>query len=970
MRGIAAPSLVRLSPHTTQKRISDSYQLLITKKPVAYDYVAVDLTSLVAVALRLSKNVTTEQRRNKEVSRNVLNGLQQLLRKIVCRQSLLIVMDGAETVAKAHICRTMGYSRRQESRLQRLPATSLMRAVEERMIRSMPLSRGLIPGEVVFSGPNVHGCVEGKMTSWALDLACRDGLQQHTNSSLCLIGSSELWLSVLGLTPFYQATSIVQHNADLRQLRLSDSLAWLGMDSFAREGKSGAVAHGRTDVLLLYLLSHGSGTTELSALPGSNFTVLIDAYRQSVQATLGERSAEQRDWSAGSAESVAASTTQLSSSSRVSGAEVLLFRDLPGGRLELDLEALLRLFLPSNEVRSRMQSSGGIEDSESVLSPKRGPMHIDMTMESYLSHLLDTHALFCTGKVPNSLTVPAYLSIHKATVSHGTATPVAGVSISSWLAYLKMCIAHGTRYRAAGDAPLGTQWTSVAVNSAGDLAGAAAATEAQNSMAALPLAKETSDPGEARITDAAPALPAVDGYLSTSPYYPFWTPTQPLTAAEYSALCIQQPGVLELVLNELGVFGAAGPPTPRLSGSEICKKIIAADTMGARRILQSLFSNCNAERPHPSLCFAPSYCWLQNAKTKQWGMRYVDLGVVAAAMDIRHARSTLSGMNMELSHREEGAVRFDVQSNAWVPQMLYPIHEAESTASSVPPPAPGTSRHLKVLTWNVMFDRYSGQPTPLGMPGIDWCSPQRYPVLSRIIEEEDADVVGMQEVEHAFAKYLAAQPWCQERYIMSCSAQSSVLDPWGVLLLVRRRRWPIQHLTHVNIPAWSNHVSLMPVVSLSLSPSTTVNIASMHLLAPYLKSHEVARTAQDQVLRQCITRQLHGETVVMGDFNDWPTNEFVMPSDTKYVECWPLLHPGNAGKTMDETNTFCKLKIEELFFGRSDKVFLRSPGKRLTPVEAHLVGTKSINEENQNSHAPAYLFPSDHYGVSLTFQVK
>lgn len=190
-------------------------------------------------------------------------------------------------------------------------------------------------------------------------------------------------------------------------------------------------------------------------------------------------------------------------------------------------------------------------------------------------------------------------------------------------------------------------------------------------------------------------------------------------------------------------------------------------------------------------------------------------------------------------------------------------------------------------------------------------------------------------------------------------------------MLVHRRRLPIAAMTHVNVPAWSGHISLMPIATLSM-PHGPVHVAAVHLLAPFTKTREKARTSQDQALRQRLTKGVSGgeDCIAMGDFNDWPKSEFQMPAETQYRECWPLVHPRDRGYTMDESNSFCKLKIEEMFFGRSDKVFLRS--QRLRPVSAHLVGTRSVNEENGaagGGGAPAYLFPSDHYGVSVVFSL-
>ena len=78
-----------------------------------------------------------------------------------------------------------------------------------------------------------------------------------------------------------------------------------------------------------------------------------------------------------------------------------------------------------------------------------------------------------------------------------------------------------------------------------------------------------------------------------------------------------------------------------------------------------------------------------------------------------------------------------------------------------------------------MFDRYSGQVTPLGMPGIDWCSPKRYPVISRVLSQQDADVIAMQEVEPQFWRFLAGEQWVQDSYFFSCGDKGAPNRPVG-----------------------------------------------------------------------------------------------------------------------------------------------------------------------------------------------
>lgn len=427
----------------------------------------------------------------------------------------------------------------------------------------------------------------------------------------------------------------------------------------------------------------------------------------------------------------------------------------------------------------------------------------------------------------------------------------------------------------------------------------------------------------------------------------------PLTAAEFTVLSQQVPQGVETSVTQL---------IGRALKSEAARKIVTATDIHdvaaeVRKVL------CCGTRPSRALYYSPSYCWLQNQRSKVWSFAYVDLGERSQKLQVRSKRNEeAAGASLTMGASKDGPVMFvpggaSANDGAWG-SVTFPLAGHDDAGSAPPRP-----KSLSLLTWNVMFDRYSGQPTPLGMPGIDWCSPKRYPVLSKLIRAEDPDVIGMQEVEEAFWLHLAEQPWVRENYILSCNVDGPAVSPWGVLMMVHKRV-PVSGISHLNIPAWSGHINLMPVITVDMAHGP-VHVSSMHLLAPYTKSHENARSGQDNALKQRLKKSISGDSVVMGDFNDWPTSEFVMEPDTNYQDAWVKVNPTDPGKTMDETNEFAKLKIEEIFFGRSDKIFYRS--KKLRPVKAYMVGMQSVNKENGNTAAPGYLFPSDHFGVKVHF---
>ena len=86
-----------------------------------------------------------------------------------------------------------------------------------------------------------------------------------------------------------------------------------------------------------------------------------------------------------------------------------------------------------------------------------------------------------------------------------------------------------------------------------------------------------------------------------------------------------------------------------------------------------------------------------------------------------------------------------------------------SGASQTPPAAP---RPLRVLTWNLLFDRFSPERIQ---------SAQRLPVQLRLLKASQADLIALQEVTPSFYAALLAEPWVRERYWVSEGPERSCL---------------------------------------------------------------------------------------------------------------------------------------------------------------------------------------------------
>ncbi|KAH9599160.1 Endonuclease/exonuclease/phosphatase [Trypanosoma melophagium] len=421
----------------------------------------------------------------------------------------------------------------------------------------------------------------------------------------------------------------------------------------------------------------------------------------------------------------------------------------------------------------------------------------------------------------------------------------------------------------------------------------------------------------------------------------------------------------------------------------VSKKNIMEAIQKARDVLQVVRESSSSEegnttsKEHPALNHLPSHYFVYTPGSRgppmRWTYQSVNLGIRAAAFGVRYR--TGAGASKAASRILDGT-GINIKNTLFIynTEKNGVWHETPCEKLNTSPSMEELST-LRLVTWNVQFSRHSGERTPLGRQGIDWCTPTRYVALAKTLETLDADVIGMQEVEPAWWKYLSEQPWVRERYALSCGEDSHAIRPWGVLLLVKRHLH-VMATQHANVPAFSGHTSVMPEITISVSKNVPVTIGSLHLLAPYNQNNINNRTTQlENLTKRIRTRSFAGGlatgAIVMGDFNDYAKNYFTFPSDMGFKDAWSLLHSddkGTEGYTIDgDRNPYAAQIIEREFFGRADRVLFAS--RHLQPIHTELVGTTSVRslgitkQVDNNNDVPEHLYPSDHFGLLVEFQV-
>lgn len=257
-------------------------------------------------------------------------------------------------------------------------------------------------------------------------------------------------------------------------------------------------------------------------------------------------------------------------------------------------------------------------------------------------------------------------------------------------------------------------------------------------------------------------------------------------------------------------------------------------------------------------------------------------------------------------------------------------------AGAVPPaPVPGTATaDVRVLTWNTLWDRYDGDR-------ID--TARRRPLLLAALEDADADVIALQEVEAGLLTMLMRAPWVRAGYTLGTDPGGKDVDDSGLLLLsrlpVREAGWHVLG-RHKAVTAVTVDTGSGPLV-----------VAATHLSSDHSDNGAGLRQAQLARLAEGLGG-VDGDLVLVGDFNDGGA----APATALGLrDVWTEVHgPGDGTPTFDPgVNPLAALSSRSGRASRLDRILLR-PG-RLYAAGAFLRG---------DSPTADGLYVSDHYGVA------
>jgi poly(A) polymerase len=252
-------------------------------------------------------------------------------------------------------------------------------------------------------------------------------------------------------------------------------------------------------------------------------------------------------------------------------------------------------------------------------------------------------------------------------------------------------------------------------------------------------------------------------------------------------------------------------------------------------------------------------------------------------------------------------------------------------------PAAAATTAVRVLTWNTLWDRYDSEL-------ID--TARRRPLLLAALEEADADVIALQEVEPELLTTLLAAPWIRARYGIGTAPDGEDVDDSGLLLL---SRLPVREA------AWHElgpHKAVAAVVVDTAGGPLVVAVT--HLSSDHSADGEARRRGELARIAEGLGG-VDGDLVLAGDFNDGTD----APAATLGLrDAWTEAHGPDETPTFDpRANPLAALSSLSGRASRLDRVLVRG---RPRVVSATLRG---------DTPGPEGLYVSDHYGVEAVLDV-
>ncbi|TAL34880.1 MAG: hypothetical protein EPN97_07825 [Alphaproteobacteria bacterium] len=244
------------------------------------------------------------------------------------------------------------------------------------------------------------------------------------------------------------------------------------------------------------------------------------------------------------------------------------------------------------------------------------------------------------------------------------------------------------------------------------------------------------------------------------------------------------------------------------------------------------------------------------------------------------------------------------------------------------PPTPG-DKTVTFVTYNVLVDNVA----------ID----KRAPVIFRLLQESQADIIALQEVGDWFVDLMRKENWARGYYWVN----TDTMNCGGNVIL---SKFPVDASGCLTLPGRQARTALLATLKLAGRKFT---VATSHMESP-LESGGIRGRQLDIIFEHLAHAQ---DAVMLGDLNfgDGEGEDKKIPAD--YTDLWKALKPGDPGYTWNIEKS--DMARDSCFPGepsrRLDRILVRSEVWK--PKETRIIGDAPVIAGRKD------LFPSDHFGL-------
>jgi len=250
---------------------------------------------------------------------------------------------------------------------------------------------------------------------------------------------------------------------------------------------------------------------------------------------------------------------------------------------------------------------------------------------------------------------------------------------------------------------------------------------------------------------------------------------------------------------------------------------------------------------------------------------------------------------------------------------------------------------------------------------MEWIvrSPERFAKEMQILEELNADIIGLNEVTEMFLRLLQEQEWVRNKYFLSDvmssksthSKNKSVFsntskEPMGNLIMSKypfHRVYSYRYSTEANCPRNTTIATYF---------ETRLIVCSAHITA-YETLHE-RRALQMKEFTQFMDSYFSNckDVFIMGDLNLHLVKENQVITDIGYIDLWKGTEEDNEGFTWDTTKNglIHLLQMVDNRRMRLDRIIAKSGCSWEPTSPVSLFATDPV-------YAGSYLQCSDHFGL-------